>query len=364
MMRGGLVRSKLSVLLPFVAVALSILPACVPPAGGPRASTESAGPGTGALSADMMAGRTEVPEQALAHERELSAALQQLVEERTRDVQRLRTEIKQLRRDQTDLRAALDRALATVNAGSPGSAPSGISAGNAAAQASADNEEARTAAAAAEQTRRDLEQQHAATTARLQSALAQEQQRREQIETELSRLKQETSSPPYGDGHGSEAELTSAKREVVELRTALDQERAVRERLAQDFRALQQRADAESAGTQSANAENTELRLQLKQLEEEKQKITESFNRSLAESQQRATELEGQLAQAHTVDNANTTSAGDLTNIRAENSALRTRLDEEHRRTEELAAKLKIAARVTDLIFKMQGQRSGAPVSR
>lgn len=358
-----MVRSKLSVLLPFVPVVLAILPACVPPAGGPRASTESAGPGTAALSAGMMAGRTEVPEQALAHERKLSTALQQLVEERTRDVQRLRIEIKQLRQGETDLRAALDRALATANAGGAASAPSGIAAGNTAAQASPDSAKAPSAAAAAaaEQMRRNLEQQQAAT-ARLQSALAQEQQRREQVETELSRLKQETSSPPYGGGHASEAELTSAKREVAELRTALDQERTAREHLAQDFRALQQRADAEGAGTQSANAENTELRLQLKQLEEEKQKITDSFNRSLAESKQRATELEGQLAQAHTMDNANTTSVGDLTNIRAENSALRTRLDEEHRRTEELAAKLKVATRVTDLIFKMQAQGSARAI--
>ena len=358
-----MVRIKPSVLLPFVPLFLSILPACVPLARSPRASSESAGPESAAPSAGMTAGRAATPEQALAHERELSAALQQLVEERTRDVQRLRIEIKQVRQRQTELQAALDRAMATANAGSAAAAPSGISAGNTAAQAAADSGEARRAAAAAEQTRRDLEQQHAVATARLQSALAQEQQRREQVETELSRLKQETSSPPYGAGHASQAELTSAKREVTELRTALDQERAARERLAQDFRALQQRANAESAGNQSAGAEKTELRLQLKQLEEEKQKITESFNRSLAESQQRAAELEGQLAQAHTGDNANTTSDGTLTSMRAENSALRARLDDEHRRTEELAAKLKTAARVTDLIFKMQAQGS-APASR
>jgi predicted RNase H-like nuclease (RuvC/YqgF family) len=305
---------------------------------------------------------SEAPEQALAHERELAAALQQLVDERTRDVQRLRTEIKQLRKDQTELRAALDRALATANAGAA-AAPSGIAAGNTGAQPSAEGAqapstaEAAAAAAAAEQMRHDLEKQQA-TTKRLQSELTQEQQRRAEVETELSRLKHETSSPPYGPGHASDTELASAKREVVELRTALDRERAARERLAQDFQALQQRADAASAGIQSANTENGELRAQLKQLEEEKQKITESFKRSLAESQQRSTELESQLAQARTADNADTTSAGELSSIRAENSALRARLDEEHRRTEELAAKLKVATRVTDLIFKMQAQGS------
>jgi predicted RNase H-like nuclease (RuvC/YqgF family) len=317
------------------------------------------------VSAGTTAGQTEAPEQALTHERELSAALQQLVDERTREVQSLRIEVKQLRRDQTELRAALDRAQASADAGGAVSAPSGIAPGNTAAQAPADGAKAPNAgvaAAATERARRDLEQQQAAT-ARLQSALAQEQQRREQVETELSRLKQETSSPPYGGGHATQAELRAAKREVSELRAALDGERAARERLARDFRALQQRADAENAGAQSVDAESSALRLQLKQLEEEKQKITDSFNHSLAESQQRATELEAQLAQARMADNGNRASAGDLTNIRAENSALRARLDEEHRRTEELAAKLKIASRVTDLIFKMQAQGS-APVNR
>jgi predicted RNase H-like nuclease (RuvC/YqgF family) len=354
-------RSKLSVLLPFVPALLCVLPACGPPARGPRASTEGAGPGTAAPPASAAAAPSEAPEQALTYERDLSAALQQLVEERTREVQRLRTEIKQLRKGQTELRAALDRALATANAGGPAAAPSGIAAGNTGAQPSAESAQAPStaaaAAAAAEQTRHDLEKQQVATK-RLQSELAQEQQRRTEVETELSRLKHETSSPPYGAGHASEAELASAKREVVELRTALDRERAARERLAQDFQALQQRADAASAGTQSANTENGELRAQLQQLQEEKQKITDSFNRSLAESQQRSTELESQLAQARTADNANTNSAGELGSIRAENSALRARLDEEHRRTEALAAKLKIATRVTDLIFKMQAQGS------
>jgi predicted RNase H-like nuclease (RuvC/YqgF family) len=363
MVRGGMVRSKLSVLLPFVPLLLSILPACVPLAQGSRAPIESAEPGT-APAASATADRTEVPEQALAHERELSAALQQLVDERTREVQGLRVEIKQLRKDHTDLRAALDRALAAANAGAAASAPSGIAGNGATQAATAAASEPSTAAAAtakAENMRRELEQQQAAAT-RLQSALAQEQQRREHVEAELSRLKQETSSPPYGDGQAGEAALAAAKREVVELRTALGQERAARQRLAQDFRALQQRAAGENAGPQNADAENSQLRSQLQQLEQEKRKITDSFNHSLAESQQRATELEEQLAQARMTDNAGAAS-GELTNIRAENAALRMRLDEEHRRTEELAAKLKTATRVTDLIFKMQAQ-GAAPASR
>jgi len=359
-MWGGMVRCKVSVLLPFASVLLSILASCVPPGASPRASPESTGPETiSERSSGMITGRAYVLGQVLAREHERATALQQLVEERTNELERLRAEVAQLRQGETDLRAALDRALAAADARNAEAARSGIAAGNTTAEAPADTQGAKSReTAAAERARRDLERQHAATIARLKSALAQEQQRREQVETEFSRLKQETSSPPYGEDHGSEAELISAKREVTELRTALDQERAARQRLAKDFRALQQRADAESAGTQDASAENTELQLRLKQLEEEKHNLTDSFNRSLAESQQRAAELERRLAQAHTAENANVASDGNLTNTRAENAALRARLDEEHRRTEELAAKLKVATRVTDLIFKMQAQGS------
>ena len=356
MVCGGMMRRKTSVLLPFVSALVSILAACGPPAGSLRAPTESAEAESAAPSAEMTGGREYAPAQTLAREHELSAALQQLVEERTRDVQRLRAEVEQLRRQETDLRAALDRALAAQKTGSAGSAGSEIAAGSTAADAAATQEEKSREAAAAEQARQESEQQHAAMIARLQEALAQEQERREHVETELSRLKQETSSPPYGEDHAGEAELLSAKRQVTELRTALEQERAARERLAEDFRALQQRAEAESAGA-NADAENAGLQLRLKQLEDEKQSIAQSFTRSLAESQQRAAELEAQLANARARENADVGSDGNLTEIRAENAALRTRLDEEHRRTEELAGKLKVAMRVTDLIFKMRAPR-------
>jgi predicted RNase H-like nuclease (RuvC/YqgF family) len=355
MVCGGMKR-KVSVLLPFASALVSVLAACGPPAGSLRTTTESAGAESAASSTETTGGQAYVPAQELAHEHELSAALQQLVEERTRDVQRLRAEVEQLRQQETDLRAALDRALAAGKTGSAGSAGSETAAGNAAAEASAPTQEEKSReVAAAEQARQESEQQHAAMVARLQDALAQEQQRREQVETELSRLKQETSSPPYGENHAGEAELRAAKQQVTELRTALEQERAARERLAEDFRALQQRAEAESAGGH-ADVENAQLRQQLKQLEDEKQSVAESFNRSLAESQQRAAELEEQLTKARATEQADAGSDGKLADIRAENDALRARLDEEHRHTEELAGKLKVAMRVTDLIFKMQAQ--------
>ncbi len=107
----------------------------------------------------------------------------------------------------------------------------------------------------------------------------------------------------------------------------------------------------------------------------------ESFNRSLAASQQRTADLERQLAASQAAAAAAAAGAaanpapgqpvpvaapseGETASVRAENSALRARLDEEHRRTEELAAKLRVATRVTDLIFKMQAQQAQAQPAR
>ena len=58
--------------------------------------------------------------------------------------------------------------------------------------------------------------------------------------------------------------------------------------------------------------------------------------------------------------------ADSVTSLRSENTALQRRLDDEHRQNRELASKLKLAGRVTDLIFKMQsnGTAGAATVSQ
>ncbi len=341
-------------------MASTLLSACVPPGNGAAVPTDSLEmTALPPRAAGMISGREYVLGQVVAREHARGDTLQHQLDQRADEVQRLRAEVEQLRQHEVELRGALDRAQASAPAPAAVAAPAMDDHGRAAADEAADTKRAEIAAATAEleQRQREAEQEHRAVVARLQTALTQEQQRRQEIETQLARLKEETSTPAYGPPDTTRAELAAAKQQVVELRAALDEERAARERLAQDFRALQQRTATEAAGAEKAGAENAALRTRLQQLQEEKQNLTDSFNRSLAESQRHAAEIERQLGETH-VPPAVADNDGQVANVRAENTALRSRLDEEHRRTEELAAKLKVAMRVTDLIFKMQAQQA------
>ena len=347
MRRSGTLLLKRCALLPCPVVLFSVLWSCTPqamtaPVPIPGASSSDMDRSTGIVS-----GRVYVLGQVLAREHERSGALQQQLDQRSQDVERLQAEVTQLRQHESELQAKLDEVVASRN--SRGSAPRGEAA------------ETSTGAvvAAAERRHREAEAQSAGAMAGLRAALADEQQRREQTETELARLKEETSTPPFAQNSTAEADLATAKQEVVQLRTALEDERAARERLAQDFRALQERVGTEHTTTAAVSGDGPELRTRtrLQELEEEKQNLTQSFNRSLAESQQRTAELERQLALTRSASSASARD-GDAASVRAENTALRSRLDEEHRRTEQMEAKLRVALRVTDLIFKMQAQQT------
>ncbi|HEX7410045.1 MAG TPA: hypothetical protein VF515_20695 [Candidatus Binatia bacterium] len=306
-------------------------------------------------SGAMVSGRVYVLGQVLAREHERSAALQKQLEQRLQEVERLRGEVAQLRQHEGELQATLDEVVAsrrTVAAG-PARGPAAAEGKSPAPP----GEAAAASAASAERAHRKAEAQSAGAMAGLRAALADEQQRRKQVETELARLKEETSAPPYERSGAIDADLAAAKQEVAQLRTALEDERAARERLARDFRALQERAVTERTATEAASRDTPQVRTRLQELEEEKQNITQSFNRSLAESQHRAAELERQLALTRSTSGPSP-GDGDAASVRADNTALRSRLDEEHRRTEALGAKLRIAMRVTDLIFKMQAQQA------
>jgi hypothetical protein len=221
----------------------------------------------------------------------------------------------------------------------------------AALQAEVAQEQRRREAAESDLTRLREDTAPAAVVAALHAEVAQEQHRREAAETQLARLKEETSTSPLPQADGAPAALVAAKQEVVDLRRDLDEERATRERLAEALRALQEHSANHDSHADGANAE---LRARLEKLEAEKQALVDSFNRSLAASQQRTAELEQQLQAAA----GRGAATGEVATVQAENAALRTRLDEEHRRTEALAAKLQLATRVTDLIFKMQAQQA------
>jgi predicted RNase H-like nuclease (RuvC/YqgF family) len=337
MMRGATQRLSQSSFVRYWLLLFTALPSCAPStvnaplpvAAIERAETAPTVPGAGGQPPEAAPSAAPV----LAGEPDRPAMLEEQLEQRAREIERLQAEINDLREREVQLRASLHRVLATL-----GTTEDGGTADPKAGQALR---------------QRATETQTTGALAGARAALTEERQRRQHVESELARLKEETSTVPYAQDAAAGADLAVARQEVSRLRAALQDERAARERLAEDFRLLQQRAAANAAATDAP-----ELRARLEQLEQGKKRIAESFNHSLAESQQRTAALEHDLALARATSAATAGDGAAVTSVQAENTALHTQLEEEHRRTEDLAGKLRIAMRVADLIFKMQAQQS------
>jgi len=205
----------------------------------------------------------------------------------------------------------------------------------------------------------DAARQQLAST---QGQLENERQRRVSVETELQRLKQETSTAPLAAPPGAapaEPEaLAKAHSEIDDLRKRLDTERAERERTAAKLAALQ----ANPAGAPAdAPPPDAELQQRLTDLQARQQEIVASANRELEGSRRREADLQGQLAAAQQEIAVLRTRAaqvavpvGAMADAEAQNQELRKRIDDVEHRNQELNAKLKIAIRVADLIFKMR----------
>ena len=361
---------------------LTLLAACTPTARAPSGAVAAGGAHLDSATGPLESGRSYAFGQMLAREQERNAALQQQLEERGRQIEQLQAEVQQLHQQEGELRAALEQGAAggTVAAAPP---PAPQPAPTEGAEVSAPPAEAvgtppaakEEQEAAADGAQHDAdaaspteEQGEPAAVASLRAALVQEQGRRQAVETELERLKEETSTPALAEPGDPAAELAATRAEVGELRDALAAERVERERMADDLRILEQRAahapEVDTTQQAETTPEDAELRSRLEALNAEKDAIVESFNRNLAASQQHTKELEEQLAASQAALAVAAEPGGtaapdsDAGSKGAENAALRARLDEEHRRTEELAAKLRVATRVTDLIFKMQAQQA------
>ena len=355
-------------------ILLLLLAACTPAARAPSVPGAAAGVGpidSAAVSAES--GRSYAFEQMLAREQERSATLQQQLDERGQQIEQLQAEVQQLRQQAADWRATAEQEAPHAAAAPAADAPATDAPDTEPVEAGTDQqgEPAAVPVAPPAAVQADAESEAPAPTeaqgesvvmASLRVALTQEQQRRQAAETQLERLKEETSMPPLAEPGDPAVELASAKSQIVDLRDALAAERVERERLADELRALQeQAAHAPQSEAVDTTPENAELQARIDHLRAEKEAIAENFNRSLAASQQRTAELERQLAASQAAATAGTaTDDSDAASMRADNQALRARLDEEHRRTEALAAKLRVATRVTDLIFKMQAQQAQA----
>ncbi len=240
------------------------------------------------------------------------------------------------------------RAGAAAPATSAGAADAGSAGGPAPAPALA------AAHAATVEARLDNARQQIAS---LQQRLDSEIARRKAVEAEMARLLEESSAGPYEQTapvveQHLRRELEAARAEITELRTTLTTERRQRGELERRFAALQ--AQMQRAG--DAPGDNDEIAA----LKERQRRVLASIQQDLQASHQREAELRAALER--TQGTGGVSLADEVTGLRTENAALQRRLDEEHRANRELAAKLKLAGRVTDLIFKMQstGATAGA----
>jgi septal ring factor EnvC (AmiA/AmiB activator) len=198
--------------------------------------------------------------------------------------------------------------------------------------------------------------------AKLEQQLASEQRRRQEVESEMKRLLQETSAGPYEhadnvvEKHLRE-QLDRAHKEITELRTSLTTERRDRAELERRFAILQAQVGATAKPAATNNGASSE---EVEALKERQRRVLASIQQDLEASKQREVELRQSLESAQGPDGVSLADA--VGTLRAENSALQMRLDDEHRRNGDLSAKLQLATKVTDLIFRMQNG-AGQPVA-
>jgi hypothetical protein len=188
---------------------------------------------------------------------------------------------------------------------------------------------------------------------KLQQQLALEVKRRQDVEAEMTRLLQETSAGPYEhadnvvEKHLRE-ELDRARKEVNELRATLLTERRERGEIEKRFASLQAQVNAAATSPDPRGVPSEEVEA----LKERQRRVLASIAQDLQASQQRETELRDTLARSQGSDGP--AMADQVTALRSENSALQARLEDEHQHNRDLSAKLQVATRVTDLIFKMR----------
>jgi hypothetical protein len=210
--------------------------------------------------------------------------------------------------------------------------------------------------------RADLAEARAAATAggtdaspqlaSLRVELESERSRRIDAEEQLAKLREETSGGPFETA--SQAALQESREEVQRLTDQLAAERGAREEVERRFAELAVQLEQQpSAGGAIDDVEMTEL-------QEEQRRLMAAINQDLEASKRREQELR------ETITSLQGEGAAPLTdqvrNLEAENLALQSSLDAEHERNIEMAAKLEVATRVADLIFKMrrEGRLPGA----
>jgi chromosome segregation ATPase len=185
--------------------------------------------------------------------------------------------------------------------------------------------------------------------AELKRQLADEKQKRAKLERDLKNLKMETSSGPFETR--TQKELEEARAQIERLEAALKVERQARERISREYEEMKARPPA------AVDAQASDGRV-LAAFKANQERVLATMQRQLEESQQREGDLRAALSAVqgqNAVDLATT-----VADLEAENDALQTRLDGEHLRNQDLAAKLRAAMRTADMIFRMNSDQQPA----
>jgi chromosome segregation ATPase len=192
--------------------------------------------------------------------------------------------------------------------------------------------------------------------ATLRQKLHEEREQRVHLEREIERLEAEQAESASGPFENKlQSDLAEARKQVEDLKNALRTEREARQDLAHRFEQLQvelERVRKERPAETGGASE------EIAALQERQRRVLASIERDLLLSRQRENELRSALEASQGPDAVPLAAA--VSDLRAQNDALQTRLEDEHHRNRELSAKLNLAARVTDLIFKM---RNAGPAS-
>lgn len=199
--------------------------------------------------------------------------------------------------------------------------------------------------------------QGSSLVATLREKLIAEREQRVRLERQLERLQAESAEMSAGPFENRvQAELAEARKQVEELKEALRTEREARQDLAQRYELLQVELERLRQQPPAAAAPAAE---EIAALEARQRRVLASIENDLLLSRQREAELRDALEASQGPDAAPLSAA--VADLRSQNEALQTRLAEEHKNNRELSAKLNLASRVTDLIFKMRSAEARAP---
>lgn len=271
-----------------------------------------------------------------------TAALKAELDERNREVEDLKAEIDHLRLREEDLTERLKVALRR----SPGKTLSDTPLETAGAPSSDE------------------------TIKQLQERLRGERAKRQQLETQLAQLRVETSSPPIPEARLIQPPSEVAKRspdttvppplvplEVVDLTEEEPEEPAAAPPPIEVASLPPPAPKPPSPLNQLQEGDVAALRTRGIEQETRHQEAIASLARVLDADRRRQEGLEAQIA---ALNSGAPGTAGALAADSNELAHLRGRLEEERRRNAELMAKLKLAGRVTDLVFRMQQQPAPA----